>query len=117
MRAILIDPAKQTISYQAYDNLEQADRLLKARQVESVIELSNRDNILVNADIFGNRGANAGGFMLPEYDLPIVGRALVVSCCMCCDCESSIEDFSEVIWMGEEETIEAQQSIIALLNR
>jgi len=102
MKVILIDPDQQTVAVCNHDGtLESLYALLDCNSIEAPIRYDNNDTLYCDEESWITPKEKLSGFMFPNWSYPILGRGLIVGT----DdegedigCESSVDDFKDIIW-------------------
>lgn len=99
MKAILIDPYLQLISYvdiPRKDHLNEIYKALKCSTITAPLTFVNNDTLYADDEYWLRQHESIAGFMLPEWTYPICGYCLIIGCDDSgddTDVQSKVEDF------------------------
>lgn len=83
MKAILIDPYLQLISYvdiPKKDHLKEIYKVLKCSTITAPVTFENNDTLYADDEYWLRGHDMIAGFMLPDWTYPICGYCLVIGC-------------------------------------
>jgi len=117
MKAILIDPNKQTIELvESTGKLDDIYRLTECRMIEMPIQYKNGDVMYCNEEgwLEWSEQNKQCGFKFPDWNYPILGKAIIFGSTRNgaeTTCKSKVSDFSNIIWVDAEDMKKFGESI------
>jgi len=106
MKAILIDPAKRTVSEVDIKkgSLKDIYKTLECSTFECPVSYPNGDTMYCDEEAWLTYDEEDTGFMFPDWSYAFLGKALIIGCTKGgndADCKSKISDFKNIIWKSE----------------
>ena len=115
MKALLIDPYERTIKEVKHaGDLKSLYELLDCSMVEAPIDYPNGDTLYCDEEGWVYPREFLAGFMFPDWDYPILGKALIVGSDedgRDVGCLSDVDDFKNIIWKNHNEMMKHGERI------